>query len=146
MYVYEIGYGSHENSAWVMFYHEKKLSQKQLSKLVEDCLLAVLVKVVKPKSAFEHERDPSFETLMDRPEFLIELQKRGFQKIRPDQHWGVFGWACAIDTNDWKHDTDRKQKALIRRLRKRLLQERPDYKKELGLEKRKFIKLVRKRG
>ena len=141
MYIYNVGYGTCEESEFWQLLHEKKFTAKQLNKIIEDCILEVLVQIADPTSEYEHLRSPSFQHIMndrDRSDkyenrFLKAMEDQGFQKIKFEQEWSVFGWASALDKDDWKGHTDKDQKALTNRIYKQFIKKRPNYENELKM-------------
>jgi len=163
MFIYDVGYGTYEESENIQVMHEKRFTEKQFNKIIEDCLLAVLIKIGKPKSKFNHEREPSFQELLTKMSFkknrktgegeryhyfMKELEKQGFREVQFEQKWSVFGWASAINPKDWmdKYSVGSEREKLARRLRRRLFKERPTYKDHLKIgENKNKVRLEKKR-
>jgi len=119
LYLYNIGYGTCEESADWQYYHREKYTEEQLTQIVEDCLLVVLLEKKKPFSKWEHQQHPSFQDLMGEEAFHKELQKRGFQHIRFESHFYCFGWMQADVPDSWDGHSSNEDKALAERLKKR---------------------------
>ena len=150
-FIYEVGYGTCEESNYMQFLHENKLSEKQLSKYVEECIVAVLPKMIKPRSEFEHIRTPSFQRVIDfqlpirkkgqlvklRHLFVEEMRKRDFKVLGFEQKWSIFGWASALDPTDWSAYTDKNHVNFCRRIRRKFLKNNPSYLKDIKIGERR---------
>ena len=163
LYTYKVGYSSYEDSAYWELKHEKKFTEKQFNKIVEECLLAVLIKIASPKERWDHRREPSFATLLTEreervnkktkkkqylPIFLYEMEKHGFEIMEFEQSWNIFGWPSAIKPGDWDGKyRDKERYNLTRRLRRKLFAAKPKYKDHLKIglakEKRRNDRLVK---
>jgi len=136
-YVYNVGYGTCEESDFVQWIHAEQFSEDELSVIVEDCLIAALKKLAHPKSEYLHQRSPSFQDLMESTQFHAAMRKHGFARLRFVAAFSVFGWAEALDKGSWASHTDDGDKRMAGRLLTRFLKLRPNYLKELKIGKRK---------
>jgi len=132
-HIYNVGYGTCEESEYIQWIHESKFTDKQLGDIVEEVIVAVLAKKADPKSQYKHVRSPTFQHIMDDAEFEKEMYTRGFRKLEFEARFDVFGWSSALDQEDWKSHVDTEQRLLVGRLRKKLLKLKPKYEKELKI-------------
>jgi hypothetical protein len=129
-FVYDIGYGTCEESQYWQYMHEEKFTSDEIQKIVEDCLFEVIEYVsglkTEPRDLMNRlhflESGPSFQGLMGTPKFHERLKKRGFKAIEFEAKCNLFGWASAIKPGDWDchaDSTDGKfQENLLRRMKK----------------------------
>jgi len=124
LYIYNIGYGTCEESADWQYMHEEKFTDEQLFDIMEDCLFIALKNTRKPNSEYEHSQHPSFQDLMsswkDDGIFHKELKKRGFQHIEFTGGFDIFGWAKSDVPDDWDGHTGPETKKLQKNLKRRL--------------------------
>jgi len=132
LYVYEIGYGTCEESQFWQYMHREKFTEEQLFDIIEDCLFIALKKMREPDSEFEHQQHPSFQDLMSswRKDAIFheELERRGFQHIEFTASFSVFGWAKADVPGNWDGHTCPDSKALQKNLWRRLEQQNAESK------------------
>lgn len=136
MYLYDVGYGSCEESEYIQFSHKKKFDKEEFNSIVEECLYQCLLFEVKREVelakkyppmnyfcrgtlSFDGTRisQPSFQDLFMASDgenlvFVREMSKRGFEKAKFEHRLGVFGWSSAVDPNDWKDHTNEDTKLL----------------------------------
>lgn len=139
---YQVGYGSCEESNYYQLEHLVLYTEKEFSKIIQDCLCDVLIKEAKPKSMFKHRRSPKLSDLIDSDvkirdvydnRFLRALEKRGFKRVRNSQTFTVFGWASALEPMDWKEYTGEEQREFVKRLRAQFLKRCPTYLRDLKI-------------
>lgn len=119
LYLYNIGYGTCEESANWQYYHRVKYTEEQIAQIVEDCFFAVLLEKKKPYSKWEHQQHPSLQDLMGEDTFHNELEKRGFQHIRFESRFYCFGWIQADVPESWDGHSSNEDKVLAENLKKR---------------------------
>ncbi len=100
-YLYDIGYGTHEESEYIQWRHDEKFTIAQLKEIVTDALCAALLAKRDPASAYSHERHPTFQDLMGSDTFISALVARGFSRVDFEASFYVFGWAAADVPGDW---------------------------------------------
>jgi len=113
MYIYDIGYGSYEESQYWQYIHKEKFTEKQLRLIVGDCIFEVIEYLSRLKRRptnrmnWVHflEDGPTFQDIMYTPRFHDALKKRGFKPIEIEAETHVFGWASCI-RNNWKDPVD----------------------------------------
>jgi hypothetical protein len=155
MPIYEVGYSTCEESEYLQLHHEQTFTPKQLQDIVQDCMVAVLKKIVRPKSAYKHSRSPSvqdvfgeFDRKHERVFFRHELEKRGFTKIKVEAGAYLFGWASAIDHKDWDGNTSENHKKSVKGIRKKFLKVMPNYLEDVKIgeaREKKEIEVSRKK-
>ena len=109
MYIYDIGYGTFEESHFWQYSHEKKFTNRQIELIVGDCIFEVidyLSRLTRRPTDIMNwvhflEDGPNFQDLMEKPKFHKALQKRGFKPMEFEAKINLFGWASSIK-NNWK--------------------------------------------
>jgi len=140
MYVYEVGYYSCDDSEYWQLVHKKKFTEKQFNKMIEEALFMALIKICEPKSKWKLQRNPPFYRLMvDRIQkknrktkkidyswpFMDALKKYGFEFLEFQQKWNINGFDSSISI---RKNTQQEKINLTRKLKRRLLKEKPYYK------------------
>ena len=112
MPVYQIGYGTCEESEFWEFEHDDVLTKDDLRQIVEDCLLEVMDMEAGKfgeggfhKGLYVGDDGPTFQSLMGEPAFMCLLKDRGFRQIQYEESFSLFGWASAIKPGDWDSHT-----------------------------------------
>ena len=102
MYVYRIGYGTCEESDYDYLIHKEKFSKEQLTSLIHDCVLDVLMEA-KEKKKNSDMGSPYLHSYQDIHGEVVEklIKKHGFEELRIEQSWDVFGWASIFIHGDW---------------------------------------------
>lgn len=101
-YFYSIGYYSYEESSYTQLVHEKKYTEKDLQKLIEEAVVAVIPEVKKERHYVSSFQDVYHEAI----DYLVK--KKGFRYLEFETKWDCFGWASIFDKESWKgHDRDR---------------------------------------
>jgi len=113
MHIYNIGYGTREESDYFQLHHKQKFSKSEFEMIVA-AAVTKLLKVMKPK---ERER-ATFQKIL----YAVtdELAKNGFTRIKFDAEFDVFGWARILDEKDWDIDRDEQLNFLTRTVSKEL--------------------------
>ena len=122
MFQYVVGYGSPEDSWYWHIWHETQYTDGELAVFVEDALLAALKaeKKARVDMGYEHRYNPSFDDLMTASAFKEVMKDMGFFEKAVESVFDTFGWASAIDPEDWASWRDDEGKDLSKRLAKRL--------------------------
>lgn len=102
MFLYNIGYGSYEESEFTQMTFDKELSQEDLHKYVINAILTVLNNVINKK--YNRFRISEFGvSYQDIHDYVIEeLEKVGFQQVKFTAEWSCFGWPSLTDDKDWE--------------------------------------------
>lgn len=132
MHLYEVGYGTCEESSFVQLWHRRKFSCAELEDIILDCLVNVFKlsadndnkeNILLREDNIRGNGHPhvSIQYLLpNNIDFVEEMGKKGFIKVEYECRCTLFGWSNALDPNDWPHHADnqtrRIQKELIRRL------------------------------
>ena len=147
MHVYQIGYGDECGSEHFQLIHEKKYSEKQFNKIIEEALFHALLKFGKPKSKWITDRKPDFDRLitgtitkknkktkeiyLEFP-FLDFLEKRGFLRLKFEQEWDVYSGDSPL--NNYKRrstDENKKVDGIARRIQRKFFKAKPSYKEDM---------------
>ena len=100
LYLYKFGYGSYEDSAFAEVSHSKQFSEKEFDKLVTEAIIRVLQGIISKKyDPFLHEDGISYESIHEY--VLEELKKYGFEEIKYQAEWSIFGWPSIVDKSSW---------------------------------------------
>lgn len=102
IHLYNIGYGSYENSEYAQFIFDKKLSKKELWDYVSKATINALKYALKHENEFFwgfKEEGIKFEDIF--PRVIVELGNQGFKKVEYDGEWSCFGWASVCSRNSW---------------------------------------------
>ena len=128
MYIYELGFGSCEESRYWQLYHEKQYSEKQFDRIVLECLKETIRKLADAKRIRHVDRvwmdkdGPNFSELLNSKVFRNAILARGFTLVKFEAGCYMFGWASAIKKGDWKEysseRTQRFQRSLVRMCKK----------------------------
>jgi len=127
--LYEIGYGTCEESQYWQFQHQETFTDKQLRKLVRECIFEVLSKLADAKresnkvNIFKKSRKPNsngpqYNDVMDTDWFHKALKKRGFVRSKYTATCSVFGWANCLAPSDWKSWTSNTTRNMSRSLKR----------------------------
>jgi len=158
MYIYEVGYHDYDSSEYWQLTHKEKFTKEQFDKMVEEALFAALLRICEPKSEWKNQRNPPYYRLMiDRIRrdnkktkktsytwpFMDAMKKFGFSLIEFEQKLSIFGHASSV--NPRKKGEEKEIINRSRRLKRRLLKEKPHYRDyfKKGIEKEK--KMIKER-
>jgi hypothetical protein len=93
MYIYNLGYYSHEESEYIQLYHSDKFTQEQFEEIIMKSVADIIGE--------SKDKDYTFEDIFtDVMEYLIK--NVGFKKVKFDADFNIFGWPPILDKNDWK--------------------------------------------
>lgn len=110
-HLYEIGYGTYEESKYNQYYHKDKLSQEELEDIVQECMCIAIQKRLEDGS--ENNCQISYQEVMfgyyEKSIFELELEKRGFDTIAPkiEASISLFGWEDCLHPH-WCKQTEPK--------------------------------------
>lgn len=94
-YLYEIGYGSPEDSCYHQLWHDEEFSDEGLAQLVAEATIAV-IHICKAENNSVH----SFSSIhREVAEWLIEY--KGFSRAEYKARWSCFGWASIFTDAGW---------------------------------------------
>ncbi len=113
MHIYNIGYGTCEESDYIQIYHKQKFTKSEFETIVA----GVVIKVLRGMKPMERKR-VTFQKILY--PVLQELTKKGFSRVKFDAEFDVFGWARILDENDWGTDRDEQLNFLTRNVSKEL--------------------------
>lgn len=117
MHIYSIGYGTYEESEYEQFYHQKKYTKSQLSKLVHKAVTKVLEDMMKDKPSYVHEDGPTFQDIFHK--VCEKLESMGFERVKFDAEWKCFGWS-SLCIDNWKGQDDSENIAMRKAIPKKL--------------------------
>jgi hypothetical protein len=93
MYIYNLGYYSHEESEYISLYHKDKFTQKEF----EEFVMNATFKIIEGSG----DQELTFQDIFS--EVVEELVKSyGFTEVKFDAEFSAFGWAHILDKDDWK--------------------------------------------
>jgi len=111
MYLYNIGYGTCEESEYHQFYHTTKYTDEELEDIVVQCFCEIIeYSAGRFDETGDHdnprlwvnEKGIKFSELMGEPIFNELLEKKGFKQVEFVARFSCFGWASAMLPGDWK--------------------------------------------
>lgn len=105
--IYNIGYGTCEESEYIQYHHTEKFTHEELRVIVADCMFVVLNILADDeyRGGLKGE-GPQFADIMMNERFEKELEKRGFTRLKFEGNAGVFGWAGSLKVGSWKEYSD----------------------------------------
>jgi hypothetical protein len=115
MYIYNIGYGTMEESNYFQYSHTNKFSEEQLRKMVEDGLFEASIIKDKDWTCFL----TRIEDLTDCKIFRNYLESKGFIRVKFEAQVSLFGWNDLKD-KIWERETEPWEKKMISNLKQRL--------------------------
>ena len=167
MYVYQVSCGDECWSEHYQLIHEKKYSEAQFNKIIEEALFHALLKFAKPKSKWTQERKPEFGTLISdtiqrknrktkeydyKSPFLDFLKERGFSRLEFEQKWNVYSGDSPL--NIYKRgstEDSKKVNEISKRIQRKFFKANPSYKEDMKegerreeAENEKLLKQYRK--
>ncbi len=126
MYIYDIGYYSHEESDNVQFYHEQKFSKKEFEDArkqsfrhpgIEDSVNIVIkaaINMLKNQKIGKRGIITFQDIFHDVAEELT--RNFGFRRVDFTARFNAFGWANILDKKDWEDDRDEQLNLLTEKL------------------------------
>lgn len=119
MFLYNVGYGTMEESELVQLWHKERFSSEELETLVHQATTKALEYAIecaeediahwdeedyRSKDRFYfHKQGISFQELF--PRIIVELEKLGFTRATFEEEFSAFGWA-SVCGEDWKGYTN----------------------------------------
>lgn len=141
MYIYEIGYGTYEESMYKQYIHKSCYNENELFEVVADCICTIAPEIFKKEyeqtlESFKYvtsQEDISefykteeeyvknyykihFNSVLYSDEFADELEKRGFKLIKFEATCSLFGWEDVLNPN-WTRHKDYKEKEISKRVK-----------------------------
>lgn len=97
-YLYQVGYGSYEDSYFMEFKHDELMSEEDLERHVAECMAEA---IRSSRKWYEYDLNMAASwIIIERLSNL--MQKRGFKRIPYRATVSIFGWASPVNLNDWK--------------------------------------------
>lgn len=110
-YLYQVGYGTCEESQYWSFQHRERLTEEQLTEMVRESMFAVLDKVAGnfkdsglQDSLHVGKKGATHQEVMGHPHFREAMQAHGFKEVKYMESFNLFGWSSCIDPDDWGAD------------------------------------------
>lgn len=105
-YLYKVGYGSYEDSAYAELTHETCYSEEELHKLIVNAIIKVLESIMDNQCKVSlDEEGVSYEEIHDH--VITELIVHdGFKKVAYQAQWSCFGWPSIVSEDSWKGQRD----------------------------------------
>jgi len=93
MYIYNMGYYSHEESEYTQLYHEDKFSEQEFEEIIMKSATKIL--------DGENVENTSFQDIYH--EVVEELiNSFGFKKVEFEAEFSIFGWPKIGNKDEWK--------------------------------------------
>lgn len=96
MYKYKIGYGTYEESEFCELTHKHYFKKEELSQLIAECISTLINKGIHIHSYQDIHR----ETIQ------ILIKEYGFNQIKYDTKWMVFGWSSLFEERNFNDIED----------------------------------------
>ena len=101
MYLYKIGFSTMEESSYSELWHEKKITEKDLTEMIAEAVVA-LIPIFKKNRSSIHSFENFFYGDFEKNDITSWLIKnKGFKKVKYEQEWSAFGWASVFVKSDW---------------------------------------------
>lgn len=113
MYIYNIGYGTREESDYYQLYHKQRFTKSKFEMIVSKAV----AKILRSMKQDQRER-ATFQDILYA--VVDELTKSGFERVKFDAEFDVFGWAHILDKKDWNIDRDEQLNFLTRTVSREL--------------------------
>lgn len=122
-YVYNIGYGSYEESDFAQLLHTKKFSNARLRKLVEAAILRIVART-RRKGRRKRKRN-SYQNIHDQ---VVErlVSHDGFVRLEFTAEWACFGWGSIFDNCNRNKNRDPNLQSLTRAINRAGYYEKPE--------------------
>lgn len=104
MFIYNVGYGSYEESEYTQLMFNELLTPEQLHKYVSDAVIRVLTDITNNKEISMY-NGLSYQEIHEL--VIDELKTVGFQEIKFAAEWSCFGWPSLTDNEDWSGQRDK---------------------------------------
>jgi hypothetical protein len=105
MFIYNVGYGSYEESEYTQLMFYRELTPDQLHKYVSDAIIRVLTNITNNKYEDLYMYDGI--SCQEIHEHVIEeLKTVGFQEITFTAKWSCFGWPSLTNNEYWSGQRD----------------------------------------
>jgi len=102
MYLYQVGYGTCEESDFRQYMHRRKFSKEELEEVVAQCMAEVL-RETGVENGYDGKGRWVQSVMPDDSEghFNRAMQAQGFEGVQYDAHVCLFGWGAVDDPEDW---------------------------------------------
>jgi hypothetical protein len=122
-YVYSIGYNSRSDSSSVQWFHEKRLSQRELTMLLEEAIADVISGMM----GLSARCTPTYRDVLEDEIFIAAMEDRGFGKLEFESSICLPGNASAFGKIDEDHHQDvAEQKRTSGRIMRLLKKKHPE--------------------
>jgi len=111
LHVYNIGYGTCEESSRWQYFHTDEFTDAQLREIVIECMVDALAMDADHEPASQGDpmfvgihpgdKGPRYADIMESTFFHNALRARKFIKVKFQAAVSFFGWASAVDGSDW---------------------------------------------
>ena len=118
MYVYDIGYGSPEDSKYSQVCHELQYSKEELHQVVMKAIESVLTDILEETefhcNVYLNEEGVSYDQI--HPLVIGKLiMNFGFKQLNYTATWNCFGWA-SVTMDSWENYKDDTNKRILKEL------------------------------
>ena len=103
--IYELSYGSYEDSERYLLQKERKLGDRPFDDDVHEATLKVIKEKMTDGKVSKYELH--FDSLIDPVKNKL-VEDYGYTEILPDATFNIFGWASVVEKDDWEYDRDEK--------------------------------------
>lgn len=114
MFIYNVGFGSYEESEYAQLAFDQELTPDQLHEYVSNAIIKVLSDTVKNKHSRISYDGVSYQDIHE--DVIRELKAVGFQEIKFNAEWSCFGWPSLTNKDSWSLQRDDKLDQLYREI------------------------------
>lgn len=146
MYNYKLTCDDYDGSIHLEVCSENLHTREEFDLIVGNCIATVAAKIVKPRSIFEHQREPRFDDVFsdERPvrrggriveyrvRIIEELESFGFKRVEYAAEFKVSGISCINPKKCSENYV-----GMVRRIRKMFLKLVPNYLSNVKIGKKK---------
>ena len=104
MYIYNVGFGSYEESEYAQLAFDQELTPDQLHEYVSQAIIKVLSDIVESNPRRISYDGVSYQDIHE--DVIRELKTVGFQEIKFNAEWSCFGWPSLTDQDSWSGQRD----------------------------------------
>lgn len=135
MHLYDIGYGTCEESHYWQYWHEKEYSKEELRDIIVACLIETIQKLAdrvdgdgrnydtlqfddgRFMPVYCGEEGITFQEAMGTKLFHDALESRGFARAEFTTQFSTFGWASCMREGSWESHSDNERGEIIKRIK-----------------------------
>jgi len=111
--LYNIGYGTHEESESTQMLHKRKFSKSELRDIVAKATIEAAKEYF--ESEFGSDEHLSFQQIYD--SVIKQMKKMGFKEAKFEAEFSIFGWPNLLDEKDWEGQRDENLDFLTKKLK-----------------------------